>query len=375
MGRNIAIIGPAWPYRGGLANFNERLAREWMKRGDNATIHTFTRQYPDFLFPGTSQFTDHPPPADLKIHRSIHAYNPLNWTSASKEIRQLAYDLVLIRYWIPAMAPALGFLAHHLVNSSNTRVVALVDNLYPHEARPLDRWLTHYFLRQPHAFVTMSAKVATQLRPLAQGKPVCTSMHPIYDDYGPEIEKIEARRILGLDPKVPVLLFFGFIRKYKGLDLLIEALADPRLKAHSFRVVVAGEWYEDATSYKQQAMSADIEGRIIWRDHFIPESDIPTYFSAADAVIQPYRNATQSGISALALAYSKPLISTNVGGLAEIVSEGETGFLCEPDSLSIGSAILRWLDTAGQDKLSHSIRELRKQMSWEKLIDVIESCL
>ncbi len=374
MSKNIVIIGPAWPFRGGLANFNERLAREWIKRGDEVTIHTFTKQYPSMLFPGTSQFSDSPAPTDLTIKRSIHAYNPLQWRSASKRIADANYDLVLIRFWLPAMGPALGHVAASLVGDSGTRVVALVDNLYPHESRPLDRWLTNRFVKHPHAFVTMSQTVAGQLQQLVDGRPVCQAQHPIYDDYGPAIDRLEARKKLGIEADGPILLFFGFIRKYKGLDLLLQALSVGNLRDRGLKVIIAGEWYEDSSIYKTLTAKLGLDDMIAWHDHFIPESEIATYFSAADAVVQPYRNATQSGISALSFAYSKPLISTRVGGLAEVIVDGKTGFLCDPDPTSIHEAISRWINTPDLNPMLDAIAARRSEMTWGRLIDVIEEC-
>ncbi len=374
MSNKVAIIGPAWPYRGGLANFNERLAREWMKRGADVDIHTFTKQYPGFLFPGTSQFTDSPPPSDLNIRRTIHAYNPLLWRSAATEITAGNYDLALIRFWLPAMGPVLGHVASALARFSRTRVVALVDNLYPHESRLLDRWLASRFVAKPHAFVTMSNLVADQVRMVSAGRPVCSSPHPLYDDYGGKVDQATARERLGIESDVPVLLFFGFIRKYKGLDLLFKALASDHVKNRNIKVVIAGEWYEDPESYKNMAKDLGLGDILIWHDHFIAESEIATYFSATDAVIQPYRNATQSGISALAFAYDKPLISTRVGGLSEVVEDGITGYLCDPDPESIRSAILRWIETTDRKPMSDAISNQRAHMTWDRLIEVIENC-
>ncbi len=374
MSKKVAIIGPAWPYRGGLANFNERLAREWMGRGAEVDIHTFIKQYPDFLFPGTSQFTESPAPIGLNIFRTVHAYNPLQWPSGASKLLAENYDLTLFRFWLPAMGPALGYAASVLARSSNTRVVALVDNLYPHESRPLDRWLTNRFVTKPHAFVTMSTVVADQLRKVSGGRPVCSSPHPIYDDYGSKVDRRTARERLGIDQDVPVLLFFGFIRKYKGLDLLFDALANDLIKKWNIKIVIAGEWYEDPETYKTMSKDLGLENMLIWHDHFIAESEIANYFSAADAVVQPYRNATQSGISALAYAYNTPIISTRVGGLAEVVDDGVTGYLCDPDPDSIRNAILRWLETTDRKPMFDAISEKRAGMTWDRLIDVIENC-
>jgi D-inositol-3-phosphate glycosyltransferase len=365
----IAIIGPAWPYRGGIATFNEYLAEILLSQGHEVHIHTFSKQYPGFLFPGTSQFTDKPCPKGLQIERSLHAYNPLTWPGTQKKLVQQQYDLVIIRYWIPAMSPVLSSMASAL-SRSGSRVVALVDNLYPHEARPFDRWLTRLFLPHPHAFLAISKVVRTQLLELVGDRRVYYTPHPIYDNYGPALDQLEARKQLELPEKERIILFFGFIRRYKGLDLLLEAIADKRFQDQDVKLVVAGEWYEDSASYRAIVDRHKLSDRIIWMDHFIPETQVAALFSAADAVIQPYRSATQSGISALAYAYRKPLISTDVGGLSEVVVEGKTGFLCEPEPGSIADAIHRFLANTNTGMLS-AINEQAQLMSWEHLSECI----
>lgn len=374
MSKSIAIVGPAWPFRGGLANFDERLARAWTQKGAQVTLHTFTKQYPSFLFPGTSQFTDKPAPSDLQIERTLHAYNPFQWKSAAQRIIAGNYDLALIRFWIPAMGPSLGYLANKLVHKTQTHVVALVDNLIPHESRPLDRWLTNQLIRHPHAFVTMSDTVAKPLRLLAGDRPVCQSPHPLYDDYGPQVDQRDARRKLEIDEKAKVLLFFGFIRKYKGLDLLLDALSGDWMRDSNVKLVVAGEWYDDAAPYKALAKKNGLDDHIVWHDRFIAEDDIATFFSSADAVVQPYRSATQSGISALAYAYGKPLISTNVGGLSEMIDDGKTGYLCDPNPTSIRDAVNRWMHESDPTAIRDEIATKRSIMTWDRLIDTIESC-
>lgn len=359
----IAIIGPAWPYRGGLATFNEYLAQQLSSDGHQVDLHTFSHQYPSFLFPGTTQLTDKPCPEGLHIERSLHAYNPLTWPSTQKKLVRSGYDLAIFRYWIPAMSPVLSSMASALAKSG-TKILALVDNLYPHEARPLDRWLTSRFLHHPHAFLAMSQVVSEQLKDQVGERPVYYSPHPIYDNYGPAIDKLDARKQLGLPEKGHTMLFFGFIRRYKGLDLLLEALSDERFKDKDFKLVVAGEWYEDSASYYDMIKKLNLSDRLIMKDHFIPESEVAAYFSAADVVIQPYRNATQSGISALAYAYRKPLISTNVGGLSEIVEEGKTGFLCNPDPSSIADGIQRYFEFQQQELMAEAIERQAESMSW-----------
>lgn len=376
MVKSIAILGPSWPFRGGIAASSELLARAWQAKGDQVALHTFTEQYPSFLFPGSTQFTDTLKPEDLSIYRTLHGYQPLNWIKAGRVLAKANYDLLLIRYWLPALAPALGTVASMVKRHSNTTICALVDNLFPHEARPLDRYLSQYFIRQPDAFLTLSHVVEAQLSDLVD-KPVCYTPHPVYDAYGPRIDQSEARRRLHL-PDVhenPLLLFFGFIRKYKGLDLLLSALKSDRIRHSNLKVVIAGEWYDQKEAYASLLNDPEIVDKIILRDHFIPDRDIATYLSAVDAVVQPYRSATQSGISAIAYAYDKPLISTNVGGLAEIIDDAQTGFLCKPEPEDIAIAIQRWLAVADPTPMAKAIAEKKKAMSWSSCVDAIERCI
>jgi len=366
----IAIIGPAWPYRGGIATFNEYMARNLISNGHKVDLHTFSHQYPSFIFPGTSQFTDKPHPEGLHIERSLHAYNPFTWLKTRKNLIQGQYDLVIIRYWLPAMSPVLSAMASALARSG-TKVLALVDNLYPHEKRPLDRWLTGLFLPYPHSFLAISKLVEQQLRELVNDRPVLYSPHPIYDNYGPHLDQNKAREQLNLPQTGKLLLFFGFIRRYKGLDILLEALSDQRFVDKDFKLVVAGEWYEDSRSYYDLVDRLNLHDRVIWKDHFIREDEVATYFSAADVVVQPYRSATQSGISALSYAYRKPLISTNVGGLSEIMEDGKNGFLCEASAESLADGIQRYLDFTNVEGMAVSIEEQAQSMSWDRLSEVI----
>lgn len=376
MAKSIAILGPSWPFRGGIAASSELLARAWQAKGDQVSLHTFTKQYPAFLFPGSTQFTETPKPDDLTIYRTLHGYQPINWFKAGKVLAKAKYDLLLIRYWLPALAPALGTVASIVKRHSDTRICALVDNLFPHEARPLDQYLSRNFIRQPDAFLTLSNIVKDQLVDLVD-KPICYTPHPVYDSYGPLIDQTAARRRLQLPEgqDYPLLLFFGFIRKYKGLDLLLSALKSDRLRASNLKLVIAGEWYDNKDDYASLLHDPEIADKIILRDRFIPDSEIATYLSAVDAVVQPYRSATQSGISAIAYAYDKPLISTNVGGLAEIIDEARTGFLCNPDSEDIASAIQRWLQMPDREAMGTAIAEKKKAMSWTSCVDAIERCV
>ncbi|MGZ5286977.1 MAG: glycosyltransferase, partial [Flavisolibacter sp.] len=314
----VVIIGPAHPLRGGLATFNQRLARQFTSEGHDCSIVSFSLQYPGFLFPGTTQYSSDPAPGDIKIHTLINSINPLNWFSVGRQIKKWEPDLVVVRFWLPFMGPALGTILRQVGRNKNTRIVCIADNVIPHEKRPGDRPFTRYFLGACHAFITMSEKVLADLKTFT-GKPALQVQHPLYDNFGAIINKDEARSKLLLGHEQKLVLFFGFIRQYKGLDLLFRAMADERIRKAGIRLLVAGEFYEDAQPYHELLDSLDISDLVILKTNFIPDSEVRNYLCAADCVIQPYRNATQSGVTPLAYHFEKPMIVTNVGGLPALV--------------------------------------------------------
>ena len=289
--QKIAIIGPAHPLRGGLTTFNHRLAKEFKALGDDCVIYSYSLQYPSFLFPGTSQFTDEPAPANLTIYTIINSVNPLNWIKVGRRIAKDRPDIILVRFWIPFMGPALGTILRLVRKNKHTRIIGLADNIIPHEKRPGDKPFTNYFIGSCHAFITMSQKVMSDLRTLEKSKPAQLVAHPLYDNFGAAIAKDVAREKLGIDKKDKVILFFGFIRKYKGLDILLEAMSDVRIKEAGIKLLVAGEFYEDEKAYQEQIDRLGIRSQLIMRTQFIPDSEVVLYFCAADVVIQPYRNA------------------------------------------------------------------------------------
>src|SRR4051812_23640517 len=225
----IAILGSAHPLRGGLAAFNERLALQLQQQGHEVTIFSFSLQYPSFLFPGKTQYTDEPAPAGLKIHTVVNSVNPLNWLKVGGQMNRERYDLVIVKYWLPFMGPAFGTILRQAKRNKHTRVVCIVDNIIPHEKRPGDKQFTNYFIGPVDAFVTMSRDVLKDVKTFTD-KPAQFTPHPIYDSYKEPVSKQEACSKLGLDPSKKYILFFGFIRDYKGLDLLLEAMADERMR-------------------------------------------------------------------------------------------------------------------------------------------------
>ncbi|RZK93957.1 MAG: glycosyltransferase, partial [Hymenobacter sp.] len=317
---NVVIIGPAYPLRGGLATYDERLARAFQAAGDQVRIVTFSLQYPDFLFPGQTQFSTEPGPTDIDIEVSLNSVNPLTWWQVGRKLRRERPDLVIFRFWLPFMGPALGTVARLVRGNGHTRVVAITDNVIPHEKRPGDEPLTRYFLSACDGFVTMSRSVLTDLQRLGFGRhPALYRPHPLYDNFGPVKPKAIALAALGLGPEWHYVLFFGFIRAYKGLDVLLEAMADARVAALPVKLLVAGEFYEDAAPYEALIQKYHLENRLVRATDFIPNEQVANYFSAADMVMQPYKNATQSGVSQVAYHFGRPMLVTNVGGLAELI--------------------------------------------------------
>ncbi|HEY2720966.1 MAG TPA: glycosyltransferase, partial [Chitinophagaceae bacterium] len=311
--QKVIIIGPAYPLRGGLATFDQRLAKEFVDQGDNCSIYSFSLQYPSFLFPGKTQYSNEPPPKGLKILSVINSINPLNWFRVGNRIRKEKPDIVVVRYWLPFMGPAFGTILRRVRKNRHTRIICIADNVIPHEHAPGDKAFTRYFLKTCDAFITMSAKVMGDLSKFQSNKPVKLVQHPLYDNFGEPVSKMEAKKRLNIDNGTPILLFFGFIRKYKGLDLLLDAVKLLKGKltsseVHIPKILIAGEFYEDEKPYLEQIERLNISDQLILRTNFIPDSEVKYYLCAADAVIQPYRNATQSGVTPLAYYFEKPMI-------------------------------------------------------------------
>ena len=375
--QKIIIIGPAHPLRGGLATFDQRLAKEFNNNGDDCSIYSFSLQYPSFLFPGKTQYSNEPAPKDLKIFPVINSINPLNWIRVGNRIRKERPDIVVVRYWLPFMGQALGTILKKVKKNKHTKVVCIADNIIPHEPRPGDNAFTKYFLKKCDAFITMSEKVMDDLRKFVpREKPARLVQHPLYDNFGEIISKTEAREKLKIKTDELIILFFGFIRKYKGLDILLDAMKElkERIQNTEYRMpklLIAGEFYEDEKPYLEQINRLGINDNMILRTDFIPDSEVKYYLCAADAVIQPYRNATQSGVTPLAYYFEKPMIVTNVGGLPSLVPNEKAGLVTEPAAQSIANAILRFYQLGENYFLPH-LRSEKQKYSWSNLVNAIK---
>ena len=369
----LVIIGPAHPLRGGLATFNQRLAKQFNDEGHSCSIYSFSLQYPSFLFPGKTQFTDEPAPENLVIHAVINSINPLNWIRIGNRLKKEKPDMIIVRFWLPFMGPALGTILRRVRKNKHTRIICIADNVIPHEKRFGDKPFTRYFLKSCDAFITMSEKVMSDLRQFQKEKPAKQVAHPLYDNFGDIIPKEAARKQLGLPENENIILFFGFIRRYKGLDLLLEAIAFIKTnhpEALLFKLMVAGEFYEDEKSYQDQIDRLGIREHLILRTDFIPDSEVKYYCCAADAVIQPYRNATQSGVTPLAYHFEKPMVVTNVGGLPALVPDEKVGLVVEPNPEAIAAGILRFYQL-GEDFFIPHLRSEKQKYSWEKMCSEI----
>ena len=366
----VIIIGPGHPLRGGLATFNQRLAKEFIQSGYECSICSFSLQYPRIFFPGKSQYTNEPAPEGLLIRPLINSINPFNWIKVGNLLKNERPDIIVVRFWIPFMGPALGTILRRVKKNKHTKIICIADNVIPHEHRPGDRTFTRYFLKSCDAFITMSEKVMTDLRFFQKNKPVKIVQHPLYDNFGSPVSKDEARQKLGLPKEDKIVLFFGFIRHYKGLDILLQSMADERIKKAGIKLMIAGEFYEDNRKYFDLIDRLKIQDQLIVKTDFIPDLEVRDYLCAADAVIQPYRNATQSGVTPLAYHFEKPMVVTNVGGLASLVPHEKVGLVAEPTPRSIADAILR-VYQLGEYYFIPQVRAEKKKYSWQTLIEAI----
>jgi D-inositol-3-phosphate glycosyltransferase len=372
----IISAGPAYPYRGGIASFTDRLSQQFVNEGHDIEVLTFSLQYPGFLFPGKTQLTDGPAPAGINISREINSINPVNWIASGLKIKKENPDILLLRYWIPFMGPCLGTIARIARFNKHTAVICIFDNVVPHEKRPGDRFLTKYFTGSINGAIVMSQTVLEDLREFRPEIPVKLNPHPLFDNYGNITGREKALSGLNLSPDNSYLLFFGFIRAYKGLDLLIKAFSDKRLRNRKLKLIIAGEFYEDDIPYRELIRNLGLENDIIFFDHFIRDSEVSLFFGAADLVVQPYKTATQSGVTQIAYHFEKPMLVTDVGGLKEIVSDGKSGYVVKAEPEKIADSIIDFFDNNRSISFTEGVRKEKEKFSWDKMtasiLDVYE---
>ena len=370
--KNI-IIGPAFPLRGGIANFNNALCQAFVNAGIDSQLFSFSLQYPALLFPGKTQFEEGEAPQGVTIKTIINSINPFNWWKVAQAIKKENPDYIIIRYWLPFMAPCLGTIARLVKWRTSIQVLAITDNIIPHEKRVGDSLLTSYFVKSCDGFVTLSKSVLDELSQFTACSNKQFVPHPIYDIFGKKVSKQKAQQSLGLNPGKKYLLFFGFVRKYKGLDILLHALSDERLRR--VKLIVAGEFYDDPQEYHDLITVLGVQEQVIFRSNFIPSEEVKNYFCAADMVVQTYRTATQSGVTQIGYHFERPMLVTDVGGLAEIIPDGKVGYVTEVNSQSVADSIVDFYANSKEVEFTQNTKEEKKRFSWENLVQTIEGML
>ncbi len=371
--KKIILLGTTWPFRsGGIATFNERLTKALIDNGDEVINYTFSLQYPSVFFPGKTQLSDQPAPEGLDIRIRVNSINPFNWLSVGKEIKNLKPDLLLVRYWIPFMAPCLGSISRIVRKNNHTRIIAIADNIIPHEKHWIDNLFTRYFTRSCHGFITMSRAVLNDLKKFRPLAPMVYTPHPLYDIFGNIVSREQALQRLQFNPEFRYLLFFGFIRDYKGLDWLLEAFADEKLRQFPIKLIIAGEFYTSPEKYLKIIMDKNLTDHVILRTDFIADLDVANYFGAADMVVQPYKSATQSGVTQIAFHYNKPMLVTDVGGLGEIIPHGKVGYVVNPGPEAITEAIFDFFSNDRKDFFTGNVIDEKEKFSWGTMVETIE---
>jgi len=358
----ITIVSPAYPLRGGIANFTGLLYRQLTKENE-VTVVTFSRQYPSFLFPGKTQFEPNEIHNKIPAEIILDSINPLNWKKVGKKIRNDAPDLLIFAYWLSFFAPSFTEISKTVKRNGKTKVMTICHNVIPHEPKPFDRMLTKMFFKHVDSFITLSDSVAEDLQRIIPNAKQKLLFHPVYSIFGNSVNKETARKRLGTSTS-KVVLFFGFIRDYKGLDTLLEALS--LLDENDITAIIAGEYYSDKEKYIKLIEKFGLQNKVKLFNDFIPAEEVKYFFSAADVVLLPYKNATQSGIIQIANNFRKPVIATNVGGLGEMVLEGKTGYVVPPDNpKEFAQALKKFYENYDEDYYSNNVEVEARKYSWE----------
>ncbi|HET6402869.1 MAG TPA: glycosyltransferase family 4 protein [Candidatus Kapabacteria bacterium] len=384
----IVIVGTAYPLRGGIAHHISLLEQTLVRRGHDVKVITFKRQYPKFLFPGKSQEEITNDDSDDRSSRItngpaeqlIDSINPITWMKAGVAAANFKPDLILFKYWIPFFAPAYGVLARTAKrltrkHGRECRVAFIVDNVLPHEKRPGDLMLTKFAFRAVDYFIVLSDAVERDLKAVEPAAKIVRLDHPTFENFGPRVDRFEARTKLGISGDAPVILFFGYIRKYKGLDILLRAMPRILERLTELRLIVAGEFYGDEKEYRALIEELRIPAKnLVLATDYIPNDQVTIYFSAANVCVLPYRSATQSGIVLVAYNFDVPAIATNVGGLAEVVKDGESGLIApEATPESVAEKVIQFFEEGLEEKLTHGVIEEKQKYSWDVFAEGIET--
>lgn len=358
--------------RGGIANFNLAIANALNKNKISNEIVSFTLQYPNFLFPGKTQFESGEKPPDISIIEKINSINPISWLMTANYIRKKKPETIVFNYWMPFFGLCYGMIIRLIAKKSIKKIV-LCHNVIPHEKRLFDNFLNRFFLKRCDGFITLSKSVLEELSLFTTSENKKFTPHPIYDIFGSIVSKEKSIEKLKLDPGKKYLLFFGLVRKYKGLDLILKALASEKLKEfHNLKLVVAGEFYDNIEEYISLIKHLNIEDKVILKNEYIPSNLVRYYFCSTDLVVQTYHTATQSGVTQIAYHFERPMLVTNVGGLSEIVPHEKVGYICEKDPESIAEMIFDYYSKHREEEFSKNAAIEKNKFSWDKFIDALE---
>jgi len=371
----IIIIGPGFPLRGGIANFNAALANAFIKQGDDCKIVSFSLQYPNILFPGKTQFEVGPPPKDIDILPLVNSINPFNWRKVSNYIMNQKPDLVIPVFWLPFTGISISRIIRKL-KKTKVPVVSLVHNVIPHDKHLGDSFFSKKYFNQCDAFVTLSQAVADDIQLFVKNPVKKVIPHPVYDIFGDAVSRESALKKLGLLPDFRYLLFFGLVKEYKGLDILIKALSNPIIRNQKIKLIVAGEFYEDRKQYDDLIRRLDISNHVIIYNKYISAEEVKYFFSASDIVVQPYKTATQSGVTQVAYHFNKPMIVTDVGGLKEIVPNEKVGFVVEKENpAQIAQAINKFYVNKKESLFIENIKKEKQRFSWDAMANGFKALL
>jgi len=362
----ISIIGPFQPFRGGISDFNTALFIELDKSHDIQVIN-YSTQYPKILFPGKTQYKNN---ADelFKSERILSSINPLSWNKTANKIIEFQPDIVVFHYWMPFFVPALRKISKSLKKNIDAKIIVICHNLIPHENHNFAQFFTKIFIKNIAQFIVMSESVKSDLLKIVPNAKFKLIPHPIYNIFGNTIDKKIARKNLDIKAK-NVVLYFGLIREYKGLDILLNSIPIIKQELNDFIIIVAGECYGKTEKYYDIIEKLKIQDSVDLRLKFIPDNEVADYFSAADVVALPYRTATQSGITQIAYNFNRPVIVSDVGGLAEIVPNGKVGYVVKPQSEDFANAIIKFFKEDNFEEFSKNIEPHKQLFSWEKFVN------
>jgi len=372
--RRFCLIGPTYPYRGGISHYNTCLMRELAKRHEVRAIN-FSRLYPGFLFPGKTQLDESTTPLVADSERAIDSINPFTWIGAGFRAARMRPDVTLVQWWHPFFAPAVFTICSILRLMRRGKVIFVCHNVLPHEKSLVDRLLARLAFAAADGFLVQSCEDREKLLRIRRKAPVAVHPVPIFDFFGTgSATKEGARRAIGAGDG-PLLLFFGYIRAYKGLTYLIDAMPLVREKVPA-ELVVVGEFYEDSRPYRSLAARLGLGEAVRFEERYVGNEEVESYFVASDLVILPYVSATQSGIMQIAIAFDRPVVVTDVGGLPEAVVPEKTGFVVPPrDPDALARAIVRFFEEGWGARMAPFFANEKKRFSWEAMVEALDGLL